>query len=689
MFGGMNRWCWIAVCGMLLFANAHAASFGQPTRVSFVRATESNVAIGDGNGDGRADLAATEGATYPAPHTLSIYFQAGDGSLGSPQRVPLFADGNGILSLKFVDLDKDGIEDIVVGTDHGVATVRLGQPGTPQVSRYQLVSAGCRFMAQGPVDINQDGNPDIVCHGENEWPNQLSVYFGDGNGGFGSAKAYVTEAGSEDGFRGVHTGDVDGDGRPDVVVTAAKSSHFYVFPNDGAGGLEAAVAYAHPVGTSQAFPAAVLVVDIDQDGRNEVVTVDTEEAPNSRLNIYRWGVGGALELSRQIPVHSSTTSLLAGDVGGDGDLDLVLGHWGFASASVLGDHDAGLDTQGRFELPGFGNDVAYTLKQGHANALALGDLDGDGCSDLAAATYSGLTVLYGCQPTFRSMPVVDFDGDGVTDLYWRDKTNGMAWMWLWGDSTAACPNPCPPLVDPTWKASVGDFDGDGASDVFYRATTGQNFIYLKGFYARPAAPVWSPDWEVVGVGDFDGNDRSDLFWRNKRTGQNIIWKNGESAGLAWEVQVPDLNWQVVTVGDFNGDGLDDVFWKHATSGRNIIWWGGKSTQLQEVTRVVNTQWRVFGAGDVNGDGKDDVVWRNVVTGAGIIWHSANYSTQVPIATIPNLDWRILFVGDFNGDRIGDLVWRNERTGANILWPSAQYGQLIHLSKLGTNAYFVH
>lgn len=686
----MKRWTrGLLFAGTLLVATAQAASFGQPERVSLQMGVVSNVAIGDANGDGRADVAVTESAAYPAAHSLVIRYQAGDGSLGAPQRIPLFPDGNGILSLKFVDLDRDGLQDIVVGTDHGIAAVRLGQPAELQFTRYQLVSAGCRFMAQGQVDINQDGNPDIVCHGENEWPNQLSVYFGDGNGGFGSAKAYVTEAGNADGFRGLHVGDVDGDGRQDVVVTAAKSSHFYVFPNDGAGGLGPAVAYAHPVGPSQAFPAAVLVVDVDQDGRNEVVTVDTEEAPNSRLNIYRRGVANTLELSRQIPVHSSTTSLLWGDVGNDGDNDLVLGHWGFASASVLGDGDAGIETQERYELPGFGNDVAYTLRHGHANALALGDVNGDGCADLVAATFSGLTVLHGCQPRYRSMPVVDFDGDGVSDLYWRDRTSGYAWMWLWGDSTAPCPNPCPPLVDPTWKSSVGDFDGDGASDVFYRATTGQNYLYLKGFYARPAASVWGADWEIVGTGDFDGNDRSDLFWRNKRTGQNIIWKNGEYAGLIWEIPVPDLNWQVATVGDFDGDGSDDIFWKHAASGRNIIWWSGQSARLQEVTRVVNTQWRVFGSGDVNGDGKDDVVWRNVATGAGIIWHSANYFTQVPMATVGNLDWRIDFVGDFDGDRVGDLFWRNDRTGANILWPSAQFSQLRYLTSLDTSAYFVH
>ncbi|WP_425507271.1 FG-GAP repeat domain-containing protein [Thermomonas carbonis] len=99
---------------------------------------------------------------------------------------------------------------------------------------------------------------------------------------------------------------------------------------------------------------------------------------------------------------------------------------------MLGDGDGGIETQERYELPGFGNDVAYTLKQGHANALALGDLNGDGCADLAAATFSGVTILHGCKPKHRSLPLVDFDGDGVTDLYWRHKTNGLAWIWLWG-----------------------------------------------------------------------------------------------------------------------------------------------------------------------------------------------------------------------------------------------------------------
>ncbi|QNN69314.1 FG-GAP repeat domain-containing protein [Thermomonas carbonis] len=307
--------CGFLCAGVLLMTNAQAASFGQPKRVSLQMSVVSNVAIGDANGDGRADLAVTESARYPAPHSLVIYHQGGDGSLGAPQRIPLFPDGNGINSLKFVDLDKDGRQDVVIGTDHGVAAIRLGQQGTPQAIRYQLVSAGCRFMAQGPSDINQDGNQDIVCHGENEWPNQLSVYFGDGMGGFSSAKGFVTEAGSGAGFRGLHVGDLTGDNRPDVVITAGTSARFFVFPNDGAGGLQAAVAYSHPVGPSGAYPTTVLVADIDGDGRNEAITADSEEAPYARLNIYRRGMAGALELSRQIPVHSSTTALLWGTSG--------------------------------------------------------------------------------------------------------------------------------------------------------------------------------------------------------------------------------------------------------------------------------------------------------------------------------------------------------------------------------------
>jgi hypothetical protein len=62
-----------------------------------------------------------------------------------------------------------------------------------------------------------------------------------------------------------------------------------------------------------------------------------------------------------------------------------------------------------------------------------------------------------------------------------------------------------------------DFDGDGRSDVLlYNTTSGQAFELLArpdGSFATYGPFVWAPDW-VIGAGDFDGNGSGDLLFAN-------------------------------------------------------------------------------------------------------------------------------------------------------------------------------
>lgn len=669
-------------------AQVTKSSFGMPSRLTIERDVVENVAIGDVDGDGRADLAVTDHVEI-WEHRLRLYFQNVDGSLGPPLIVSISTNLNDVYSVALVDMDNDGAEEAVLGTPGGINIVRFSAGRIPSRIYDSGSVSGCAIIAPG--DVDGDGKMDIACHSRNQWPNTAIVFFGDGHGGIRNSLQVVTNAGNGLAgieFKGLAVGDVTGDGRADLVVTAASDQNFYVIPNNGHGGFLTPVAYAHPVSPDKGWPVSVVITDLDGDSVNEVVFANTENKPDGQLNIYQLAGTGALVLSKQIPIPSSTTALLVGDVGGDGDKDLVLGHWSYAAVTVVGDADAGLATQASYELPGFGNDVMYELRTGSTNALALGDLNHDGCNDLAAATYSGLTISYGCRPYVTTLPLGDFDGDGVSDLYWRQyQSPGFMMLWAWADSEAYCPPECPSYDAqlPWINQAVGDFDGDGSSDVFSRnPETGGTLVMLRALYPRYGATVPDRDWQVVGAGDFDGDDRSDLFWRNKRTGETIIWRAGQAAGLLWEVPVPDLTWQVATIGDFDGDGRADVFWKNTVTGRNIIWWQGRSATQQETARVTDIQWRIVGAGDFNQDGRDDVVWRNLTTGAGIIWYSGNYTTQLALMTITDLNWQIVAVGDYNGDGISDLMWRNQATGANIIWRSARPDQQQPVLSLDTS-----
>jgi hypothetical protein len=219
----------------------------------------------------------------------------------------------------------------------------------------------------------------------------------------------------------------------------------------------------------------------------------------------------------------------------------------------------------------------------------------------------------------------------------------------------------------------GDFNGDGKSDILWRnSSTGSNVIWRSGLKSTPqgVARVADTQWQVAAVGDFGGDGKSDILWRDAITGANTIWNSANKNSRQSVASMPDVLWQVAGIGDFNGDGKDDILWRHAATGANLIWRSGGNATPQAVASVTNLEWKVAGVGDFNADGKDDILWHDTATGANTIWKSADSSTRQVVSGVTNLEWQVVGVGDFNGDARSDILWRNEATGANTLWRSA-------------------
>ena len=73
-----------------------------------------------------------------------------------------------------------------------------------------------------------------------------------------------------------------------------------------------------------------------------------------------------------------------------------------------------------------------------------------------------------------------------------------------------------------------DFDGNGISDLLWRDTqTGDLAIWLMDGTARPGKtfvfPRVDPSWQIAGVGDLDGDSKADLVWRNTQSGGVAEW----------------------------------------------------------------------------------------------------------------------------------------------------------------------
>jgi hypothetical protein len=118
----------------------------------------------------------------------------------------------------------------------------------------------------------------------------------------------------------------------------------------------------------------------------------------------------------------------------------------------------------------------------------------------------------------------DFNGDGKSDIAWRDNSGNVA-IWLMNGAqplqTAIIGN------NSIASSMVGqrDFNGDGDSDILWYDTSGNVGMWLMNGIQQPEGAFVGnvqTTWSVVGTGDFNGDGKGDILWRNTN-GDVAIW----------------------------------------------------------------------------------------------------------------------------------------------------------------------
>jgi FG-GAP-like repeat len=217
-----------------------------------------------------------------------------------------------------------------------------------------------------------------------------------------------------------------------------------------------------------------------------------------------------------------------------------------------------------------------------------------------------------------------------------------------------------------------DFNGDGKTDVFWRNdATNQNAVWLmNGTQLQRASflpnVAEEAGWRETKLGDFNGDGKTDIFWRNAATGQNAIWlMDGDRIASAQFITGTDRNWQA-DIGDFNGDGKSDFFWHNKVTGQTAAWLMNSFT-IQDGRFLPNVppEWESFVA-EFNRDGKTDLFWRNSRTGDNAVWtmNGAQLGTGQFIRR-QDAGWAPTLV-DLDTDGRSDVLWNN-RDGRNALW----------------------
>jgi hypothetical protein len=321
-------------------------------------------------------------------------------------------------------------------------------------------------MSVAVGDLNGDGRPDLVTA---NFFDGLSVLLGNGDGTFQAKRDYATGSG----LYSVAVGDLNGDGRPDLVAVGtdefAPVDELIVLLGNGDGTFQAKVAYpAGPVG-----PYSVAIADLNGDGEPDLVTANRD---GDSVSVWLGNGDGTLQACHDYLIGAAQFSVAVGDLNGDGRPDIVTTNAG-AVAVLLGNGD------GTFQ-------AAHDYAAGGAGSVAIGDVNGDGWPDIVTTNYGSQTVsvlLGNGDGTFQanhdyatggpnplSVAVGDVNGDGEPDLVIANQDffstpfiangDGVSVLLGNGDGTFQAPHDFATGQRPD-SAAIADLNGDGRPDL--------------------------------------------------------------------------------------------------------------------------------------------------------------------------------------------------------------------------------
>ncbi|MGC3982909.1 MAG: VCBS repeat-containing protein [Steroidobacteraceae bacterium] len=291
-------------------------SFGTATTYPTSTVGPYETAAADFNGDGYPDLMAGNfGSAAGAPYglTVSVFINKGDGTFKDfVDFSATDAANDKVRAVTVGDFNKDGKMDIAAASQFTGLHILLGK-GDGTFAPHVLYPAGGSVHGIVAADFNKDGNLDVAL--ANNSPNgAVNVLLGKGDGSFGATIAYPAGAGTF----GLATGDLNGDGYPDIVTANDRGTSISVLLNLGKQQAGAFAAHVEYPATKKSV--AVSLGDLDGDGKLDVLSSANSGAVT---DTYRNNGDGTFQASVPVATGNGSYGSAAADFNGDGVTDIA------------------------------------------------------------------------------------------------------------------------------------------------------------------------------------------------------------------------------------------------------------------------------------------------------------------------------------------------------------------------------